>query len=275
VTASNAPKLSAFADESSDVFSEQIDAVVRNGFTHIELRNADGNPPHKHDLETIKGFKQAASDAGIGFSAVGSPLGKCSINDDIQVHVDMCKRLVEVAHILGTPYIRMFSFRIPKEENADDYRQQVIDNLGKLVDVVDGTGVMLAHENEHGIYGDIGRRCRDLYDTFYGTGCFKGVFDFANFLGCGDDPMTDCWPLLKDYTEYFHIKDRRNSDGNVVPAGQGEGNMKKILGEAISGGFSSFLTLEPHVGEEFGETSEARFDCAAQSLVGLLKEIGC
>ena len=35
-------KLSAFADESSNAFSGQIDALKRNGFGFLEIRNLDG-----------------------------------------------------------------------------------------------------------------------------------------------------------------------------------------------------------------------------------------
>ena len=274
MAATNTPKLSAFADESSGVFSEQIDAIVRNGFTHMEPRNADGSSVNKQSLDVTRAMKRAADDAGIGFSAVGSGLGKCGVNDDIEVHVEMCKRLVETAHILETPYIRMFSFRIPKGESADDYRQQVMDNFGKLIEVVDGTGVILAHENESGIYGDTGKRCHDLCQAFYDTGSFKNVFDFANFVQVGENPLVDCWPLLKDYTQYFHIKDARAVDGVVVPAGQGDGHVKEILGEAIGKGFDSFLTLEPHLWpKHFEGTDEQRFDLAAQTLVKLVDEL--
>jgi len=270
----NMPLLSAFADESSQDFDEQLDAVRRNGITHIELRKVDGVPVEKQNLEKIREFKKRAEDVGVGFSAAGSGLGKCGVDDDQEEQVRICRHLIDIAHILETPYIRMFSFRIPKERSPESCRQQVIDQMGSLVEAVAGSGVMLAHENEKHIYGETPERCLDLYETFYGTGAFKGIFDFANFIQAGQDPLADCWPLLKDYTEYFHIKDARLSDGRVVPPGQGDGGLKEILGEAIGNGFCSFLTLEPHLWpKHFGGTAETRFDIAAQALHGLLEGI--
>ncbi len=270
----NMPLLSAFADESSEDFDEQLEAVRRNGITHIELRQVDGIALHNQSLDAIREFKKRADDVGVGFSAAGSGLGKCGLDDDIGGQVRICRHLVDIAHILETPYIRMFSFRIPKERSPESCRQQVIDKMGSLVEAVAGSGVMLAHENEKHIYGETAERCLDLYQTFYGTGVFKGVFDFANFTQAGQVPLTDCWPLLKDYTEYFHIKDARLSDGRVVPPGQGDGGLKEILGEAIGNGFSSFLTLEPHLWpKHFGGTAESRFDLAATALKELLAGI--
>jgi len=266
--------ISAFADESSSVFDEQLQAVKRNGITHIELRQFDDTNVNKTTLETIREVKRRADDAGVRFSAVGSGLGKCEVGDDIEPQQVLCKRLIEIALILETPYIRMFSFRIPQEQPAETFRQQVIDKMGALVEAARGTGVMLAHENEKHIYGETAERCLDLYETFHSTGVLKGVFDFANFIQAGQKPLTDCWPLLKNHTEYFHIKDALLEDGAVVPAGKGDGSIKEILGEAIGQGFCSFLTLEPHLWpKRFGGTSESRFDLAANALKALLHAI--
>lgn len=265
--------LSAFADEASKDFGEQLEAVKRNGITHIELRNVSGKALHEQSLEEIREIKTRADDAGIGFSAAGSGLGKAGLAD-IEAQAEICKHLVEIAKILDAKYIRMFSFHKPKEKAWEDCRQQVIDNLGKFVDVVTGTGVMLAHENEKGIFGETADRCLDLYKTFYPTGAFKGVFDFANFVQAGQRPAVDCWPLLKDFTEYFHVKDAQIDGGKVVPAGQGDGGLAEILGDAINGGFNSFLTLEPHLWpKHYGEDANARFDIAAEALRGLLAEM--
>ena len=271
MSTSNTPILSAFADESATDFAGQLDAVRRNGITHIELRDVDGTPVNKQDLETIRAIKKQADDAGIKFSAVGSGLGKCPLDADMGTQVDLCRHLVDIAHILETRYIRMFSFRIPEGQAPEDCRGQVIDQLGTLVETVNGTGVILAHENEKHIYGETAERCRHLYEAFYASGVFKGIFDFANFIQAGDKPLSDCWPLLKDYTEYFHIKDARLEDGRVVPPGQGDGGLKKILADAIGNGFNSFLTLEPHLWpKHFGGTSETRFDLAANALKTIL-----
>lgn len=266
-------RLSAFADENSQDFQEQLDAVRRNGITHIELRKVEGTPVEKQDLGTIRELKKCAADAGIGFSAAGSGLGKCHLDDDLDEQVRTCRHLVDIAHILEAPYIRMFSFRLPKDRPPEACRQQVVDHLAALVDAVRGSGVVLAHENEKHIYGETAERCLDLYQTFYDSGVFKGIFDFANFIQAGQAPLSDCWPLLKNYTEYFHIKDARLADGGVVPPGQGDGSLPEILGDAIRGGFRSFLTLEPHLGPAHGETPETRFDCAAAALHHVLRGI--
>jgi hypothetical protein len=43
-------KLSAFADESSDLFSGQVDALKRNGLQYLEIRNIAGRNITAHTL---------------------------------------------------------------------------------------------------------------------------------------------------------------------------------------------------------------------------------
>ena len=57
--------------------------------------------------------------------------------------------MVELAHILDTRYIRMFSFFIPQGGRADDYRGQVFERLGALVNYAGTQDVVLLHENEN------------------------------------------------------------------------------------------------------------------------------
>ena len=63
-----------------------------------------------------------------------------------------------------------------------------------------------------------------------GSDHFKAVFDFANFVQCGEDPV-ECWKLLHDQVVYIHIKDAVASDKENVLCGTGEGKIKEILAE--------------------------------------------
>jgi sugar phosphate isomerase/epimerase len=269
------PKLSAFADESSEVFAEQLHALKRNHIHYMEIRSVEGKAIHTCSLAEVSLLKEQANHAGVGFSAVGSALGKCDIDVDMHEQFEMCKHLIEIANLLETPHIRMFSFHVPQESNPEEYRQKVIDTIGIFTDIVAGTGFCLVHENENKIYGETAARCVALCQAFEDTGVFKSVFDFANFVQAGQDPLADCWPLLKKYTAYFHIKDACMADRRVVPAGQGDGRIREILSDAYANGFDSFLTLEPHLWPRYfpGKSSSARFDIGANALQELLKDI--
>ena len=179
--------------------------------------------------------------------ALASPIGKIEITKEFSGHFEHFKHVVELAHILDTRYIRMFSFFIPQGGRADDYRGQVFERLGALVDYAGTQDVVLLHENEKDIYGDSPQRCRLLMDEFYGDN-FRAVFDFANFIQCGHRAW-EAYEILKPFIEYVHVKDARATDGVIVPAGQGDGQIARILGGLKADGYEGFISLEPHLTE--------------------------
>ena len=268
--------ISAFADEISDDLDIQIETLKANGVDHIELRGVWGRNVLALSEEEIKEIKKRASDQGLGFSAVGSPLGKFPLNGDFQMQMEGLKRALDYAAILEAPYIRIFSFYIPEGLDPASARVQVIDWLSHMIDAAQKTSIVLAHENEKGIYGDTGKRCLDLYTTLESKS-FTAIFDFANFVQCGQRPYEDCWVKLQPYITYFHVKDAQRSTGKVTPAGQGDGDVEKILREAYLSGFSNFLTLEPHLSlaeANYGKTSPELFRTAAGALHSILQKMG-
>lgn len=235
-------KIYAFADEASPNIDEQILAMKKNGLQGLEIRNVDGTNISKITVEKAKEVRKKMDDAGLIVWSMGSPIGKIDIEkDDFAAHLEECKHTIELANVLGAENLRMFSFFIPAGKNPDDYRNEVIDRLGKFVEVARGSGVDLCHENEKGIYGDIAVRCLDILKS---VPELKGVFDPANFIQCGQNTL-EAWDMLKPYIKYFHVKDAL-SDSSVVPAGDGEGNLRTIVPDYIKMGGTCF-TIEPHL----------------------------
>jgi sugar phosphate isomerase/epimerase len=143
------------------------------------------------------------------------------------------------------------------------------------VDYIRTHDVVLVHENEKNIYGEHGTECLDLMESIKSPK-LRTAFDFANFVEAGDKPL-DNWPLLKPYTVHIHIKDCRRSDGKMVPAGQGDGDIGPILKDAYASGYRGFLTLEPHLsqGGQFGGfTGPALFKVAVDALRDVCKRYG-
>ncbi len=276
----------AFADEASPALSGQIDAMRRNGLQGLEIRGVDGRNVSDLPPEEAREIRRRLEDSGLSVWSVGSPLGKISLADDFDAHLDKLHRTVEIARILGTERIRMFSFYPPEGVRAADCRAQVLDRLGAMADACAGSGVFLCHENEKGIYGDIASRCLDLLTA---EPRLRAVFDPANFVQCGQDTL-EAWAMLGSRIDYLHIKDAFFDDGRVVPAGKGEGHVPEIVRDYLSRGGTA-MTVEPHLtvftglnalereGERsaighyaYGSADEA-FDAACGALRGILARI--
>jgi len=274
---------SGFADEAAVDFGGQIETLKRNHFRFLEIRNVDGKSVTTLTAAKAKELAKQLSDNGLGVRSVGSPIGKVEIGDDFDAHMELFKHTLELANIFGAEYMRLFSFFMPRDENPENYRNLVLDRMGLIASTARSFGVTACHENEKGIYGDIASRCLELHRA---VPELKAVFDFANFVQCGQDTL-QAWDMLSPYVEYLHIKDAL-SDGRVVPPGQGEGNLAVILPKYIAQG-GQLLSLEPHLSgfvglkslEREGEESlvgglnfpstEAAFDFAADSLKKILE----
>lgn len=237
--------LSGFSDEIAPELDLQLAAIREWGLSHIELRAADGVNVSDFSTEKGKEVKNKLAGAGVSVSSIGSPIGKIGIEEDFAPHLEKLKRTLEIQKELGAPYLRMFSFYIPQGRAPEDFREEVLDRMGRMVEEAAAWDSVLLHENEKGIYGDNASRCKELLEAFYGPH-FKAVFDFANFVQVGQETLP-AYELLKPYVEYVHVKDAQWGTGAVVPAGQGDGHVKEILTDLIGGGWKGFLSLEPHL----------------------------
>ena len=237
-------KITGFADEIAQELDTQIESVKKLGIKYIEMRGVDGDNLIFHTDDKVKEIKKKLDDAGVKLSALGSPLGKIGIEDPFEPHFEQFKRACEIAHMMDTKNIRMFSFYVD-DARRHEFKDEVFERMGRFVDYAKKSDVVLLHENEKGIYGEKAPECRELMDEF-ACDNFRAIFDFANFVQAGQDTL-EAYDLLKDFIVYMHIKDARNGSGIVVPAGFGDGNVEEILTKLFNSGFDGFLSLEPHL----------------------------
>ncbi len=241
--------LSAFSDEYSPNFDKQIEGLKKNGINMMEIRGVDGINIADISTEKAHEIRSKLDNAGISVSAIGSPIGKIKISDPIDPHIQKLAHVIEIAKILGTDKIRMFSFFMPSDEDPAIYRDEVFARLERMISLAEEHNILLCHENEKGIYGDIPERCLDLQEHFGGR--LKCVFDHANFLNVGAEPYPFGYNLLKKYVTYFHIKDAVGT--TIYPAGLGNGRIPETVA-SIRNDFDGdiILTLEPHLSAFIG-----------------------
>ena len=277
-------ELSAFTDEYSPEIDKQIEGMLKNGIHYTELRGVDGKNVSEIDAAKAKEVKAKLEANGLAVWSIGSPLGKIKLTDDIEKHLELTKHCAELANIFGTPRMRVFSFYVPNTNDIAPYRTQVIDWMGRMLEVAKSEGAILCHENEKGIYGEKIEGCVDIQKTFKGE--YKCIFDPANFLQADVKPYPDAFEALGDSIYYMHIKDC-DAAKTIVPAGKGLGGIPEILRELNKREGQMVLTLEPHLTifkglaglEAEGETSaignafrtaEEAFGVATDSLKGII-----
>jgi sugar phosphate isomerase/epimerase len=240
--------LSGFIDEISDDFSEQCKVAAGLGLRHVEVRSAWGINILDLDAGQLDTLGQTLTEYGLSVSSIGSPIGKISIDDDFPPHLERMRHAVEVAELLEAPYIRLFSFFIPEGTDPDSRRDEVVSRMSALAEAAADSNVILVHENEKEIYGDIPRRCLDIV-TSVDSPKLQLAWDPANFVQVGVRPFTEGYSKLRPYVGYIQIKDALLADATVVVAGAGDGEVVETIRALHADGFDGFFSLEPHLGE--------------------------
>ena len=270
-------QLSAFADEISADLDEQIAILQSENIHFIDLRSVEGINVLDFSDSQVEEIKRKLQGQGIGVAARGSPIGKVPIDSSFDAHLQRFERAITVAQSFGTPYIRLFSFYPPSHAansaaDPTEWRDEVIRRLQEFTARARAANVILLHENEKDIYGDIIERCVDLFQTINDPH-LRNVLDPANFLQCAQVPYPDAYTALRPWTQYIHVKDVK-ADGTLVPAGEGEARWPDLLQQLRSDGYSGFLALEPHLstaGQFQGFSGPDLFRKASQALQKLLR----
>ena len=238
--------ISGFSDEINEKIDVQFAHIKTLGIEYFEPRGINGTNVSDLTIDEAKALKEKMDKYGIEVSSIGSPIGKIKITDDFESHKEKLIHTIQIAKILGSKYIRIFSFFIPDGE-YDKYKDEVLRRMKEMANIAEEMDIMLLHENEKGIYGDVADRCKEIFD-YVNSPNLRGVFDMANFVQCGETTYPYAFNLLRPHIEYMHIKDALYSDGSVVPPGYGDGKVKEIIGELKASGYDGFYSMEPHLG---------------------------
>ena len=268
--------LSGFADEIDPDLATQCAVLNDLRITHVEFRSAwDTNVLDLTD-EQLDEAATILARHGLSVSSIGSPLGKINIEDDFDAHLVRAERALVVARRLGAPFIRVFSFFLRPDQPPARHRDEVLRRMSALAALAEPTGIVLLHENEKDIYGDVPERVLDIVESV-GSPALRLAWDPANYVQVGVTPFTEAYALLRPYTDYVQIKDALSATGEVVPAGEGDGQVRETVRALAADGFDGFFSMEPHLGtyNEYGALSgPANFTRATRAFTAILDSEG-
>ncbi len=268
--------LSGFGDEIDADPTTQIAVLEALGASHIEVRSAWGVNIIDLDADQLARLGAQLRQSGMGVSAIGSPIGKVDVALDAELEVARLERAIAAAHALGTPNIRIFSFFRGEGVPVEAIRDDVLVRMRLLADLAEREGVVLLHENEKDIYGDVPERILDLVESV-GSPALRLAWDNANFVQVGVAPFDDGYAMLRPYLDYLQVKDAVAESGQVVPSGEGDGQLRETLTALRDDGYAGFASLEPHLADTHalgGFSGPASFGVAARAFRRLTDELG-
>lgn len=263
-------KISGFTDEISEDLREAISVLKELKIEYLEFRSVNKKGVLTLTGKEIEEVRKIIEDEGLKVSALASPVGKIKIEEDFSKTLEDLKKAIEYAQILKTNYIRIFSFYIEREE-IFKYREEVLRRIKKMTEIAQKEKIVLLHENEKDIYGDVKERCLEIL-KYVNSKNLRCTFDPANFIQTKDIPYPDAYEMLKDFIEYLHIKDACKKTGEVKVAGEGDGNFKELISALKKKNFSGFLSIEPHLDNSKPGGGPENFKRAYRALKNILEQ---
>ncbi|MFI2566468.1 sugar phosphate isomerase/epimerase family protein [Paenarthrobacter sp. NPDC018779] len=268
--------LSGFGDEVDPDPAIQAAVLLALGASHIEVRSAWGTNVSELQPADVERLKAILDEKGLKVSAVASPIGKVDVSLPVEHEVERLRQIISVAKGLDTKYVRIFSFYRAEGQSQQDIRDAVIERMAALAAEAASEGIVLLHENEKGIYGDTPERVLDIMEAV-NSPALRVAWDNANFVQVGVKPYTQGYAILRPYLEYFQVKDALASTGEVVPSGEGDGELDETIAALAADGFSGFASLEPHLAQAHelgGFSGPVAFGVAARAFAGLAAKNG-
>jgi sugar phosphate isomerase/epimerase len=288
--------LMGIADEAGASIDTQIKATQTLGWQHIEARNvlAPGFPSGNiHDIPdaafdiVVRRLEEAAVRIYCFGSAIGN-WGK-KIDQPFDSSLAEARRAIPRMQRLGTKYIRIMSFAI--RDGEDQMEAERFRRVRELTQMFLDAGIQPVHENCMN-YGGMGWTFMlRLLENVPGL---KVVFDTGNPVFNDDRtkpkpyPKQNAWEFyehVKDYVAHVHIKDARwnaaKNDADYTYPGEGQGDVKRILQDLVTRGYSGGISIEPHLAVVFHDatvtsSAEAQFNTYVEygrRLMKLIEEV--
>ncbi|MDQ1256630.1 MAG: hypothetical protein QG656_1228, partial [Candidatus Hydrogenedentes bacterium] len=141
-------KLAAFTDEISHDLAHACRVLSELGGRGAEIRGVWETGVHKLTDAQVADVKRIVADHGLVVCSIGSPFGKCELDEPAQVaeHMDILRRCADVGLELGCPMVRGFAFwgHGSRQKPWD----RMLDAYEPVPGILEEKGVTLGLENE-------------------------------------------------------------------------------------------------------------------------------
>lgn len=217
-------KLGVICDGISRDLDHALDVMVEFGLTHAELQFVWDKEVGDHDAAEIARIRQALEDRGMPVSCLSRHVfaGLTTANtpgDEAHTrHMDALKRVIDMAHQLGNPLVRIMTGK--KEQilwgshGAEQWNvakgawDKSLPLIAPAVDLARAEGVTLVVETGNGTMVNSSYTARRLIDDLDAKDVLKVLWDPANNCWCHERAWPDGYDTLRGgYLGHVHIKD--------------------------------------------------------------------
>jgi len=249
-------KLAAFTDEISQDLERACTVLNEFDAAGVEIRGVWDIPCHKLTDAQVEEIKRIVENHGLEVASIGSPFGKCELEDAAAVaeHMEILRRCADIGHALGCTLVRGFAFW------GHGVRQKpwdrMLDAYEPVPAVLEEKQVILGLENEAACLVGTAGHTRTFLDLLE-CDRVKALWDPANHV---QDPDSDDEPVFPNGYEalrkdlvHVHAKDAVvGADGRRPNVFLGEGicRWREQLQALKDSDYKGHVSLETHVDPE-------------------------
>jgi sugar phosphate isomerase/epimerase len=276
--------LGIITDEITQDLAQALDFIASYSLAYCELRELWGKNIMNLSPAELDRARQLVEKHHLQVSEIASPLFKYNLpqmparpserHDTFMASFtdqdteDLLKRSFQIARLLGTEKVRVFSYwRVDDPEKAYPY---VRERLAKAAVVAAENHVTLLLENEPtcnvGTGKELGRIIRDINSP-----ALRAMWDPGNAVALSEVPYPDGYSHVRGLFLHMHLKDaaRDPATGRThwLPVGSGSVDFRGQFQALLRDGYRGTMSLETHYRRTDGNTVES----TRESLEGLLR----
>ena len=283
-------KLGVICDGISRDLAHAVDVMDEFGLQYAELQFVGDTEVGDHTAQEIREIDGLLRDRGKPVSCLSRHVfagmtGANKPGDDLhRKHMDALKRVIDMAHIVGSPLVRIMT---PKKEQilwghngaerwnvAHGAWDAMLPLIAPAVELARAEGVTLVVETGNGTMVNSNYTGRKLIDDLDAKDALKVLWDPANNCWCHETAWPDGYDEVKDeYLGHVHIKDVQvdtpRATLEVRKMGEGQlANQFQPMAEALrADGYDGVISFESvyHPGN-------GNFEDGFRQCIGVFKE---
>lgn len=281
-------KLGIILDEVTDDLNKALPFFKEFKLEWVEVRNLWGKYVTEQTISAVKRAREILDQNNIKVSVMATAFYKCTLpgttpqiageRDAFQQELypyekqeALLDRAIERAKILGTKYLRIFSFwRVSDPRTVFD---RVAKQLEKVAEKAKSAGMVVLLENENTTNVATGREAAEMLRAVKSDGLAM-VWDPGNAYAASETPYPDGYSHLdKKRIIHLHLKDGvldpENKRVTWLPIGKGKIDFVGQLRALLKDGYQGTLSLETHYRHPSGD----KVLSSRESMQGLLETI--
>jgi L-ribulose-5-phosphate 3-epimerase len=249
-------RLCIVTDEISQDLSHALAVCEDEGVSTVELRAVDGANIVSHDDGSLGEIKALMASRGFRVGGIASPFLKCHLHGDgdpqgathfaapssREEQWEILERSFEVAHLLGAPLVRTFSFW--RVANPKDVREEVAEAIAEAAERAGAARLTLGIENEHACNLATGAETRWVLDRVPSP-ALGVIWDPGNEAVMDSQPFPGGYEQVRDRVVHVHLKDA-DQNGNWTKMGAGIIDYPGQFRALADDGYEGLLSLETH-----------------------------